>query len=440
MPDAVMVEKAILGGVLLNSDAIYQCCTIKPDDFALSSHRKIFAAMNVLASRSVPIDVVTLATELGPDLPRIGDYAYLSSLLDFVPDNDHVDTYVRMVYESSRRRRLRAIGNAIIAQCDDESETVEDCVSVSVDRVLDLAGGVMSVSKPVSEYIGDFYTKINKLANTPMSDLPVGLPTSIAALDHRTTGLRPGEFWIAASYTGEGKSVLAVQIMVENLRRGVPVLMYTPEMKRLQVIARMIPQITNGFVKGRHLRDPRTMTAAHLEAFRNTEKVITSWPLWIHDQSKIDVSALYAHSFAMVKRHKVRLIVIDYIQLITGKGSNYREQVSNVSNTIRSLAKDADVPVLGISQISRPENREKRIPRLFDLKESGSLEQDAHVVVMPYRPQDKQSGVFTGEDILVLAKQREGVTGHIAVQFDPLTLTFQPRGKQDTDVEQSGMF
>jgi replicative DNA helicase len=256
-----------------------------------------------------------------------------------------------------------------------------------------------------------------------------------------TTGLRPGELWILASWTGEGKTVLATQIIVENVKRNIPVLWFTHEMNRRQVLLRMIPQITDGVVKGRHLRDPRNMTPGHMAAFESTQAVIDTWPLWVNDAASMDIGHLFAHAMAMVKQHKIRLIAVDYLQLVKGRGDSRYDKVSDVSNTLRELAKNSGVPILAVSQMARPENRDKRQPRIFDLKESGSIEQDAHVIIMPYRPQDKD-GHYSGEDLIVIGKQREGPTGVVQVRFDSLTLTFQPRGKEDYERhgEESSMF
>ena len=438
MREGIDAEKAVLGAILLNSDSFFQCGILKDDDFFLSSHRMIYKAMSELAKTSRAIDLVTVVDKLGADLGKVGDVGYLSSLLDGVPDNPHLEQYVQMVYEASRRRRLLALAKGIIQQCEDASESTTDCISVTTDRILELAGTTSNKSRWLRDYSEDVYARVRKAARTPLSDLPIGLPTGLKGVDHRTTGLRPGELWILASYTGEGKSILAMQIMVGNLRRNVPILLFTPEMNRRQALSRMIPQLTDGRVKGRHLRDPRHMTAAQLAEFEATQAIIDKWPLLVNDTSSPDIAMVYAHSMAMVKQHKVRLIVVDYLQLIKGRGDSRYDKVSDVSNTLRDLAKNSDVPVLAISQMSRPENREKRIPRIFDLKESGSIEQDAHVIIMPYRPQEKD-GTYTGNDVIIIGKQREGPTGSIKARFDSLTLTFQPK-EDENDYAGEGFF
>ena len=422
-----MAERAILGAVLEDSDAIYQCGNLKADDFDHPHHRIIFSAMYSLAMQGYRPDLVTVASELGKknQLAKAGDVGYLADLVNgLILQN--VPEYVRMVLDSAKRRRLKALAATVTAMCNDESESTADCVSISVDRLLDLAGSTENSSMRLVEYAGEVYRGVQTLAATPKSDLPIGLPTGIPRVDDITTGIREGELWIIASFTGEGKTVLATQVVVENARRDIPVLWFTHEMSRKQVLLRMIPNLTNGVVKGRHLRDPRNMTPGQLMEFSRTEEVISTWPLWVNDTASMEITALFAQAMAQIKRNKIKLIVVDYIQLVKGRGESRYERVTDVSNSLRELAKMSGVPVLAVSQMAKPENREKRTPRIFDLKESGSIEQDAHVIVMPYRPQEKD-GHYTGEDLIIVGKQREGPTGSVKVRFDSVTLTFQPK-------------
>jgi replicative DNA helicase len=428
----MQAERAILGSVFLNNDTIYKCSSLKPEDFYWPNHRIVFERLQDLAEAGQPVDIVTasIALENSGHSKMVGGEAFLSDLIDGVPDHPHIEPYVEAVKDLSRRRKLVALARSAAMMCEDLSETTQDCISVTMDRVLDLAGDNLRKSQHVSEYAVNLVARIEKEHSTPRSELPIGLPTGVRRIDYLTTGLRPGELWIVASFTGEGKTVLATQIVMENCPRGVPVLWWTPEMTKQQVIGRMVPKTTEGQVKMRHLRDPRGMTATQFRAFENAIKVIETWPLWIDDSSSLEASHVYAHSMAMVKQHKIQLIVVDYLQLVRGKGEKRYEQVSNVSATLRTLAKDSGVPVLAVSQLSKPENREKRMPRIFDLKESGSIEQDAHVILMPYRPQDKE-GHYSGDDLIVMGKQREGATGSAKVRFESLTMTFEKRGKED---------
>lgn len=434
----IAAERALLGAILLNGDAIFHCGNLRPEDFNFDSHRLVFRALHDLASLGQPRDIITLTTKLQSEkhLGKVGGPEFISGLLDGVPERPaEVEHYAKMVSELARRRQLVALCNRAVQQTEDQSESTEDCISVTLERILALAGNLhTSKSIRVSEYSYDVYKRVKELAETPLSDLPVGLPTGIAGLDRLTTGMREGELWVLASWTGEGKTVLATQMIVENAKRDVPILWFTQEMNRRQVLLRMIPQLTDGVVKGRHLRDPRHMTPAHLLTFLNTQDVVNTWPLYVHDAAGLEITELYAHAMAMWKKEKIRLVVVDYLQLIKGRGRERYERVSDVSNVLREFGKDTGCTVLAVSQMARPENREKRPPRIFDLKESGSIEQDAHVIVMPYRPQEK-SGAYTGDDVIIIGKQREGPTGSIKTKFDSLRLIFES-GHEPCDNEQ----
>lgn len=430
-------ERAILGAILLDNDAIYQCGDLKPQDFSTDAHRAIFAGMFNMAMMGKTVDLVSLVHDMQStgSMKRVGGPEYVAGLVDGVPDNYNVSRYAEIVSDMARRRQLMALCAATIEQCNDGSESTADCVSVALERVLNLASNVgRNKSLKVSEYSAEVLRTVTTLAHTPLSDLPVGLTVGIPGVDRLTTGLRDGEFWIVASWTGEGKSLLCSQIIMENAQRGVPVLWFTPEMTKRQVMLRMIPKITNGVVKGRQLRDPRHMAASHLDEFKRAIGMIENWPIWVNDAAAMDVTSIFAHSMAMVRQHKVGLVVVDYIQLVRGQGESRYDKVTHVSNTLRELAKNSNVPVLAVSQLAKPERGEKRPPRIFDMKESGSIEQDAHVILMPFRPQEKD-GRFTGQDLIIVGKQREGPTGAVKVRFDSLTYTFESKDEGDYDNE-----
>lgn len=431
--DAAMVEKAVLGTILIDNDAIYLCGNLRSEHFTLSSHRLLFGQMYEMAMKGEPIDTVTLVTALQSKniLGKIGDVGYVSSLLDIVPDRPRVEHYAKMVLDGFRRRNLLACASAITAQCEDASEDTESCYSVAVDRLLSLAGTTESRPVHVRDYSDKVYNRVNTMAKTPLSDLPVGMRIGIPGVDKLTTGIRDKEFWVVASWTGEGKTVLATQIIMENAGRNVPVLWFTHEMSREQVMLRMVPLLTEGEVRGRDLRDPRNMAAAKLAYFMATKEMIDKWPLWVQDAASMEIATLYAQAVAMVKQHKVKLVVVDYIQLVKGRGDSRYDRVTDVSNMLRELAKNY-APVLGVSQLAKPERGDKRPPRIFDMKESGSIEQDAHVILMPYRPQLKD-GSYTGDDLIIVGKQREGKTGAVKAQFDSRTLSFRPHPDDQTD-------
>jgi replicative DNA helicase len=167
-----------------------------------------------------------------------------------------------------------------------------------------------------------------------------------------------------------------------------------------------------------------------MKVFRETQAVIDTWPLWVNDATSLDIGQLAAHAQMMIRREKIKLIAVDYLQLLKAEAQTRYDRVTKVSESLRELAKYTGVPVIVVSQLSRPEDKKIRPPRPFDLKEAGSIENDAHVIIMPYRPQDRD-GHFTGEDLIIVGKQREGPTGSVKVRFSTNTLTFDPRGEDE---------
>lgn len=421
-------EKAILGQLLLNNDSFYRCGKIQIEDFSTDATRTIFHRIATRISGGQSVDLVTLVAELDErkELAKVGNVGFVASLIEGVPERPHVDEYVRIVRDLSTRRRLVNACQSAVAQAYDGSETVSDCLSLMNDRLLAIAGKHKDGnSVKLSDFTFDVYDAIEK---TSLMDpyVSIGLTSSIPQLDEITTGLRPGELWILGSWTGSGKTALLTQIMVENLKRNVPVQLFTQEMTRKQFAYRMIPQAMDGKVSARELRNPRHLSTAQLRLIRESQSIIDSWPLWINDAATLDIAELVASSHMAVHRHNVQLIGVDYLQLLSAPGESRYDRVSKVSGALRELAKTLNVPLVVVSQLSRPETKEKRAPRLFDLKESGQVENDAHVILFPFRPEDKE-GHYTGDDVIIIAKQREGPTGAIRVEFNRQVLRFDSR-------------
>lgn len=429
----VAAERSILGAILLENEKLYQCSNLQPEDFFLGTHRHIFKAMRELGSNGMSIDPILVMNYLNAQTEvRWKDNApitiqILSGLLDgIVPGS--LESRIDLVHGFGIRRRFVAQCYQSINTALDLSERTEDCISILHDRILSLAGDGPSQSLRLKDFSFDVYAEIERLAKSDPNAI-IGLTTGVKRVDDVTTGLRPGEYWILGSWTGSGKTAFVTQIITANAKRHVPALWFTQEMTKRQVMLRMIPQLTEGHVKARDLRDPRNMSAAQLELFKRTQAVIDQWPLFVNDATSMEIVQLVAHAQMMVRREKIELIAVDYIQLLQSKGARSRtERVSQVSAGLRELAKSTGVPVIAVSQLSRPDDKKLRAPRPFDLKESGDVENDAHCIIMPYRPVDRD-GKFSHEDVIVIGKQREGPTGTVKVEFDTRTLTFEPRGE-----------
>lgn len=423
----VNAERAILGAVLLDNQALYHCAALGREDFSVPANQKIYTAMATLARSGKPIDPISVFDQLRSSNASV-DLEYVADLIDGVCISDISHT-VRIVSQFGLRRRYVSVCKTSAELAFDLSESADDCISITHDRLLKLVGDGKHKSHILKDYSFDVYADIERLSNTSPYE-SIGLPTGIKRLDNATTGLRPGEYWVLGSWTGSGKTACVTQVIVENAKKDIPVLWFTQEMTKRQVMLRMIPGLTEGVVRAKDLRNPRNMSAAQMKVFRETQAVIDTWPLWVNDATSLDIGQLVAHAQMMIRREKIKLIAVDYLQLLKAEAQTRYDRVTKVSESLRELAKYTGVPVIVVSQLSRPEDKKIRPPRPFDLKEAGSIENDAHVIIMPYRPQDRD-GHFTGEDLIIVGKQREGPTGSVKVRFSTNTLTFDPRGEDE---------
>lgn len=417
----VLHERALLGGILLNPDAIYQCSVLKPEDFETFDHRRVFSAMREIAMVADVIDLVTL----GAKLHKADDPSLISALLDGIPDRQNVDTYVRMVVDSSRRRALRRAGNAIVAQCDDPAESTADCMEVAASKILNIAADRESGDTVVvGDTLAAVHTSLTERAARPAGET-MGLSTGIPTLDAYIGGIGD-EYVIVGGYPNEGKTVLVAQIVVEAARRYLPVLWFSAEMNRRKVVLRMIPQLADGLVTGEMLRDPRKMGTVELQELDRTRGIMQDWPIFINDKVGMDGDTLYSHAMAMKERHGIVLIVADYLQRFRGKGDNTTERIANLTSMFGRLQKTLRIPVVVVSNLARNIEKAKRRPRIYDLKGSGDIEYDADVILMPFRPEDEQ-GAFTYKDEIIIGKHRDAQIGSVPVEFHNPTLTFKER-------------
>lgn len=426
----IPAEKSILGAILTDNNCLYQTFSMEPEDFFLASHRNIFISMRELAMNGAKIDAFMVVNYLRSSDPPVNiSVDVVASLLDGIVDA-RIENLVKIVHSLGLRRRFVLNCKRCAEMAFDLSERTEDCIAVAHDRMLELAGDGTRKSYSIKEFSFDVYEKIRKTANTS-PDLTIGLTTGVDRLDRVTTGLRPGEYWVMGSWTGSGKTALLTQTIQANAAKEIPVLWFTQEMTRQQVLLRLIPKLSDGVVRARDLRDPRNMTGAQLKVFDDTQAIIDTWPLFINDATSLDIVHLVAHAQMMVRRERIKLIGVDYLQLLNAQGTQTRkDRATAVSAGLRELAKSTGVPVIVVSQLSRPEDKKVRPPRLFDLKESGDIENDAHVVIMPFREKNRENK-YTGDDLIQIEKQREGPTGSVKVQFDTSTLTFSARGEEE---------
>jgi replicative DNA helicase len=422
-------ERGVLGAIFIDErGAQYDVAAglgLRADDFAITAHREIFRAITSLLENGRSADLITVVNELSDAgrLEPIGGAAYLSSLLDGVPDRGSIKGAVKVVLEKSAKRKTGAACEAarLALETGEESRKV---IGNLEETLLSIhAGADGSTVVPVAAYTDATLNEWLALAESDRDLL--GLSTGIDAVDYATCGICPGELWLYGGRTGDGKSSLALEAVAANCRNEIPVGIFSFELSRKEILHRLWVAESNMPYQG--IRRPRSLSPEKRKDIVRAACDIGRWPLYVEDNSALTISQVTARARLLIRQHGVRLLVVDYVQLVGASAQTERERITKVSNALRTLAKNTQVPVLAISQLARPKDGvENSRPTKYGLKESGSLENDAHTIVLIYRPKE-ENGDHTGEDELIIAKQRNGMTGSEAVYFDKKCLQFRDR-------------
>jgi replicative DNA helicase len=417
-------ERAVLGSILLNNQLIYDCIGLKPDHFGLEAHRRIFARMQELDAAGKPIEMVTLegALESHHEIDIVGGMSYVSELLDGACDRPSIKEYVEIIRDAAKRRALQNSCTAIAERLSDWSNKTSDCIAEQEDLLLKLRalGGLHKVSH-IKDVVMDV---LNEMARQRKhKNELLGHSTGLPEIDAITTGIRDGEYWVVGGAPSRGKTILGTQITAVNASAGVPTLVFSIEMSKQQFVKRMIPRYCK--MPAWKIRDFREASTEDFDKVQATGTMIAEWPVYIVDPEGMTASEIAAISRLYIRRHKVKLIVVDYLQIINGPEKEVRHRVANASNTLRGVAKSESVAMVVLSQLRRPES-ESDIPNEFMLRESGDIEAHAQTILLIHRPKDDQRR-WTGEDLMIVAKQREGLVGANPVLMDPEQLWFVPR-------------
>ena len=426
-PFSPEAEASVLGGMLIDRDAVNKAVEVMDDSmFYREAHRRLFRAMTRLFERDDVVDVITVAEELKNthDLEGAGGYEYLSSLLDAVPTAANLEYHARIVREKALLRRLVEASHAIVRDVHEPGErTVEEILDQAEQRVFrvsesrDREGFVW-----IKEILYPVFEKIEQRHESGV-DIP-GLPTGFRDLDVVTTGLQPGDLAIVAARPAMGKTSWVLNVAQSvAIEHEVPVGIFSLEMSKEQLIQRFL--CAEGRVDAQRLRRGKLLHDEYQRLARAAGLLNTA-PIWIDDSATANVLETKAKARRLKTEADVGLLVVDYIQLMAGsKRTDSRvQEVSEISRGLKAMARELDVPVIALSQLSRaPEQRPDRRPQLSDLRESGSIEQDADLVMFLYRPEyyhgatDKDGNSIEGKAELMVAKQRNGPTGKIDLFF-----------------------
>ncbi|WP_088072050.1 replicative DNA helicase [Gottfriedia luciferensis] len=421
-PQNIEAEQAVLGAVLLDSEALIPTSErLLPDDFYRAAHQKIFEAMLKIASRNEPLDVITLTSELANQgvLEEVGGVSYLNDLLASVPTASNVDYYAKIVEEKSTLRRLIRTATNIVT----ESYTPE----VPVDVILNEAEkSILKVSQrtnvsgfqSIKDVVMTTFSKIETLFN--QRGEITGVPTGFTDLDRMTAGFQPNDLIIVAARPSVGKTAFALNI-AQNVatKTDENVAIFSLEMGADQLVMRML--CAEGNINAQALRTGN-LEQEDWNKLTMAASSLAGTGIYIDDTPGIRVNDIRAKCRRLKQEHGLGMILIDYLQLIQGNGKsgeNRQQEVSEISRSLKGLARELKVPLIALSQLSRSvESRQDKRPMMSDIRESGSIEQDADIVAFLYRDDyyDKESENKNIIEIII-AKQRNGPVGTVSLAF-----------------------
>ena len=418
-PHDIDAEQAVLGSMLTDKDAVIAAIeTLKEDAFYRDDNRLIYQAILNLYNKSEPIDIITLKDELESmgKFEQVGGFEYLANLPEKVPTTANVQKYIKIVEEKSVLRNLIKTANEIIELGYNPSEDVEDIMDGAERKIFDIMQsknqkGYTSIKDALVESI----MNLEQLYNRKQS--VTGVPTGFIQLDYKTAGLHGSEFILVAARPAMGKSAFALNIAANAaLRANVPVAIFSLEMSKEQMVTRILA--SEAMIDSNKIRTGK-LDEEDWEKVANTIGPLSEAEIYIDDTPGITVMEIRTKCRKLKMEKNLGLIVIDYLQLIQGSGkraSGSREQeIAEISRSLKILAKELNVPVIALSQLSRAvEQRPDHRPMLSDLRESGSIEQDADLVMFLYRD-DYYNKESEKKDIaeVIIAKQRSGTLGTV---------------------------
>ena len=414
-------EMAVLGGMLLSKDAIGEVSQmIDVTDFYQPKHQTIYEAIIDLFSNSQNVDVVIVANQLMKDgnLDKVGGADYLHTLVAFVPTAANATYYAEIVHQRAILRNVIAAGTKI-AQLgySAEGSQAEDVVNLAQAEVYEMSTGrVKQDYEAIGPVVHDALEQLDKLQN---GDLKTGVPTGFRDIDDVTQGLQPGQMVVVAGRPAMGKSTLGIDFArAAALHHNMTSIVFSLEMSKVELAQRIISAETN--IPLAAMRRADDITADRWNTLNNFWNKLQNAPLFIDDSPNMSLMEIRAKCRRLKQTNDLKLVVIDYLQLMSsGKQVESRQQeVSEFSRALKLLAKELEVPVVALSQLNRgPEMRNDKKPQLSDLRESGSIEQDADVVLLVHRPDFYDKEDRPGEADIIMAKHRNGPTDTFNLAF-----------------------
>lgn len=428
-PQDIDAEMSVLGSMMLTTDAIVAVTEeIRGSDFYKPAHETIFNAILDLFGQNEPADAITVAGHLQREgnLGKVGGAPYLHTLIASVPTAANAGYYARIVRERAIMRRLVTAGTRIVQLgYSDEAGEVEEIVeqaqseiyAVSNERTSKDYISIGSISTELLDHLEEIENSKGKLQ---------GVPTGFIELDNLTQGLHGGQMIIVAARPAMGKSTLALDFCRSaSVKHGITSLIFSLEMSQQEIAMRLVSAESGVFLSK---MQSGSMNERDWQSVSETFSKISNAPLYIDDSANMTIAEIRAKCRQLKQQHNLGLVVIDYLQLMTSgtQVESRQQEVSAMSRNLKLLAKDIDVPVVAVAQLNRnSETRNDRKPMMSDLRESGSLEQDADIIMLLHRPEYYKEDDRPGEADIIVAKHRNGSTKTIPVLFQGANARFQ---------------
>lgn len=418
-PNDVDAEQAVIGSMLTDKDAVIAAIEVlKEEDFYREDNKTIYSAILNLYNRSEPIDIITLKSELTAMgmFDKIGGFEYIVGLPEKVPTTANVDKYINIVKEKSELRRLIKTANEIIEQGYDPTENIDDIMNNAEKKIFNIMQDKDQKGyNPIKDVLVDTFTELEQLYNQKQH--VTGVPTGFIDLDYKTAGLHNSDLVLIAARPAMGKSAFALNLATNAaVKANVPVVLFSLEMSKEQMVNRIL--CSEAMVDSNKVRTGKIDDEDWIK-LANTMGELSEAPIYIDDTPGISINEIRAKCRKLKLEKNIGMVVIDYLQLVQGsskRSQGSREQeISEISRSLKILAKEINVPVIALSQLSRaPEQRPDHRPMLSDLRESGAIEQDADIVMFLYRDDYyNEDSEDKGLAEVILAKHRAGSTGTV---------------------------
>lgn len=446
-PQNIESEKALLGSIMLRSESLDDIMDIiRPDSFYSEKHRLIFKAIAELFSKREPIDLLTLSSRLKERelLDQTGGMSYLTELVNAVPSSANAEYYAQMIQKKHLMRKLIEASEHICTLGYDETSELDELLDNAEKKIYEVTHSVSNGNFiEIKDALGEAWERLDRLHKS--KDEFRGVPTGFKELDGKLAGLQKSDLIILAARPSMGKTALALDIARQAaIQHNVPVAIFSLEMSAQQLVDRMLAAESR--VDAWKLRTGKLTLDSEFDKIRNSLEPLSKAPIFVDDQPANNILKMRSVVRRLKGEKKLGLVIVDYLQLMVPTNSrnsdNTVQQVTEISRSLKHLAREFDIPVLALSQLSRAVEQRGGRPRLSDLRDSGSIEQDADVVMFIHR-EDKYKEESEKPNIaeILIEKHRNGPTGKIELFFDQNKSTFLSIDKSNfSDFEQTETF